>query len=1220
MEFRVLGGLELRLGDTEVDALGGRKQRLLLLSLLLEPGSARSIDQLTGYLWGDDPPTTPGASIRAYVHHLRKAIEPRRARGAKPVILVRRADGYALAIDRDNTDVGLFERDLRRARQASDPRAALEAVEAALARWRGQPFAEAADLPWAEAEVARLTRLRDDAEELRAALLIRGDRPGEAAAAIEHLIEREPYRESAVAVLATAHARAGDRAAGVRAIAAVRSRLGDDLGLEPGPELVGLEALLLTAEEVPAPGLDLEASPAGSHPEVPPSGPGPGPAAGHGNGAAGAGPVGFDLDSVGRGGRPLGRLAFVGRGEELARLARTAAAVGDGSGRAVCVSGPPGIGKTRLVEEIIGPMAARGTRVVVAHCDQGARTMTLWPWIAMLRSLLGGRDAAELDVLLGADRVTLDILVPELVEPAAGSPAGSPVGSSAGSDDGSLLRTFDAVARLIGRAAAGEDLALVVEDLHWADGASLDLLAYLVPRLAATPVLLVVTARNEVLDDPRVAQLRTAPDTESVELEPLDPTAVEDLVRSRVDRVDVTDLASAVAQRSAGNPLFAVQLLRGIGDDDPVGRLGEATSLRTIGEVVTARLGELPEGGRDLLTAAALDGSVWSLDIVAAAAGMPYEQAMDVVEAGLAVGLLDEAPDRVGRYGFTHALVAEAIAAGLSTLARARLHARLGRETERRRAGSGTEVMAQLARHYCAGAVAGSALQAVPWVSRVAWLAMDRFDPASAEALAVGGLEALAQSPVPDRPDDLTRGRIELLLVESHALRRRAQVVASHERAIEAFELARTIDDVDWMADAAVTYGGNSGFGNWFGYWIDYQRSAELIETTLAHPGAVDLPIERRVGLLVMLADARHDGFRDGVAATVGAEAADLARTLGDPALVIETLGMYQLSAQFSMSGEERLALGREIVSRSRAAGLVVEELGGLRILLAEAIDRCDRVEVDAHLAAVDDLARRTDHPLVVFAAHWIPLAFSVLFEPLDVVEAGIQDGLARFAHLEERRLDILYYLYGQVFRWQDGLDAVREVYEERLREQPSSTWRSVLVMLHAQEGRFGVAQEMLDSMGDDEFLDIEDSPLQFLAPTMAADAVADLGDVRRAEQLISLLEPHADRLVNFYLGMQYWNWVDHHLGRLKMVVGRLDEACHHLTTARAKAERLGAPLLVAQCDVALADLAHALRRQGRSPDFDEPDLEALAARAETTGHHLLARRARQAAGAAAVG
>ncbi len=249
MEFRVLGPLEVISGGSLLD-LGPRRQRLLLLSLLLEPGVVRSTDQLIDDIWGDDPPGNPSTSLRAYLSNLRKVLEPNRAEGSTPSLLLRRSNGYVLAIDPAQVDGTAFVDKLARARTETGE-ARLQLVEQALARWRGDAFVEADENQTAPIIASRLNEQRREALLFQATGLLDLGRAQEAVAVLQTATKNDPYDETLQAQLALALYHAGRQTEALRSIDAARNVLADELGLDPGPVLIDVETRILNHDIEP---------------------------------------------------------------------------------------------------------------------------------------------------------------------------------------------------------------------------------------------------------------------------------------------------------------------------------------------------------------------------------------------------------------------------------------------------------------------------------------------------------------------------------------------------------------------------------------------------------------------------------------------------------------------------------------------------------------------------------------------------------------------------------------------------------------------------------------------------------------------------------------------------------------------------------------------------------------------------------------------------------
>jgi DNA-binding SARP family transcriptional activator/ABC-type transport system substrate-binding protein/streptogramin lyase len=240
MEFRLLGPLEVVRDDSPIP-LGGARQRALLAFLLLHANEVVSRDRLIDALLGERPPESAAHILDQQLFRLRKALEP-------DELLVRRPGGYALEVDAEQVDVRRFKRLLEEARQANaagHSRAALEALDAALALWRGPALADVAYEDFARIEIDRLEELRLVALEARVDAELALGRHDTAISELEALTARHPLRERPRAQTMLALYRAGRQAEALQVYAETRRRLVDELGIEPGPALRELEQAIL---------------------------------------------------------------------------------------------------------------------------------------------------------------------------------------------------------------------------------------------------------------------------------------------------------------------------------------------------------------------------------------------------------------------------------------------------------------------------------------------------------------------------------------------------------------------------------------------------------------------------------------------------------------------------------------------------------------------------------------------------------------------------------------------------------------------------------------------------------------------------------------------------------------------------------------------------------------------------------------------------------------
>ncbi|MFE3202317.1 BTAD domain-containing putative transcriptional regulator [Embleya sp. NPDC059237] len=312
MRFGVLGPLEVWAADGSKVRVPEQKVRVLLACLLAHRGRPVSVDRLVEDLWGSKPPNNPPGLLQTKVWQLRRALE-----GAEPggrSLVVSRPPGYELRVGPDAVDADRFREALDRVRGVADPHARAALLADALVLWRGPAFADFVDEEFAHGATALLEGLRLTAIEEQAQALLELGGYAQVADELEHLVEVHPLRER----MRAAHMRAlylvGRQDAALRSYADLRTRLAEELGVDPGPELTALHQAILTQD------------PALAAPRIP----APPPSA----------PV---APARAPGGLPAALTELIGRDEAVARLRPLL-----GAHRLVTLTGPGGVGKTQL--------------------------------------------------------------------------------------------------------------------------------------------------------------------------------------------------------------------------------------------------------------------------------------------------------------------------------------------------------------------------------------------------------------------------------------------------------------------------------------------------------------------------------------------------------------------------------------------------------------------------------------------------------------------------------------------------------------------------------------------------------------------------------------------------------------------------------------------------------------------------------------------------------
>jgi DNA-binding CsgD family transcriptional regulator/tetratricopeptide (TPR) repeat protein len=362
-----------------------------------------------------------------------------------------------------------------------------------------------------------------------------------------------------------------------------------------------------------------------------------------------------------------GRMAsptFVGRVEELQVLeaARRRAATTEPA--VVLVGGEAGVGKTRLVAELSSRCVADGTRVLVGGCvPVGEGALPYAPIVEMLRALLADLGADAVRELVGPSWQELARLLPAL-----GAPDRIVL-----PDQAAQARLFELVLGLLGRLGEEVPLVVVVEDLHWADRSTRDLLAFLVRNLRRERVLLVITYRT---DDPGqqrlgpfLAELDRGGPVQRLELPRLDQVQTRAQLVGILGAAPAAELVDAVFARSEGNPFFTEELLAAV-------RAGSGALPATVRDLLRGRVQTLPEPARQILEAVAVAGRQVSHRLLATVAGLTDRQLDGALQEAVANQLLVTAPGEDG-YDVRHALLREVIDADLLPGEQARLHDRL---------------------------------------------------------------------------------------------------------------------------------------------------------------------------------------------------------------------------------------------------------------------------------------------------------------------------------------------------------------------------------------------------------------------------------------------------------------------------------------------------------------------------------------------------------------
>ena len=1164
--FRILGHVEVE-GDTGPIIIRGARRRALLVRLLLTPNELTPADRIAEDLWDGSPPPGAASTLTSHVSLLRQLLGGDR--------IANRSGSYTLRVDPGELDTVEFASDLADAHAAlrqNDPQRAVGLFERGLRHWRGSPLADVDGASWAQGEVARLSELRLSAEEslLEAQMALGHHR--EAVAVAEAAVTTEPLREQRWATLMLALYRSGRQADALRAYQRLRELLGDQLGLEPSAQLAALEEAIILHR----PELDWARPVPPSPRSIPPVVP-------FGSSATDEGPVppaDADPSTPGTAGTvPLPEVlstpiaGFVGRMTELERLTELTAEAVAGERRLVLLGGEPGIGKTTLMAKVAQAAHESGAVVLYGRClEVGAPYQ---PFVEALGHLVRHSPDPEIEAHVAEFGGELARLVPAL---GLRVPGLRPPSSS--DPEAERYLAFTAARGLLVGTTTHRPVLLVIDDLHWADESTLQLLRHVVSSIRNDSLMIVGAFRsNEVgpaapLADTLAALWREV-GSFRVELTGLSRNDVLTLCASlagdtAVDEEFVT-FATELQRDTAGNPFFVWEMLRHLVESGelvqdeahrwsaaPVRfRRGLPPSLR---EVIAQRVQHVGPVAQELLTVAAVIGAEFDVPTLCRASGRDADEVVDLLEAAGRAALLTDTG--VGAMiTFAHALIRNTLIDVLQPVRRRHLHARVAAALEET---AGTPSPALLAYHY---AEAGERAAALHYAELAGYDALSSMAPDDAAHWFTEALALLALV----LPDERLR-RCDLT-TQLGVAQLRSGDPAHRQTLLDAVDQAEAADDAGRMSVAALA--NSRGFFSAAGT-VDHQRVAAL-RRSIDRLGDGDGPLRARLLAALcceMVFDASYADLR-----AVAEQAKEEAMALDDPATVVNVINLVAEALQHPSLINERVvdtALALELAEGLGDPAAQFWATGNRMRILVKAGRVPEGFVLFARMAAVAD---EVGQPAMLWMSRFTRAHWAFLHGAHEEGERLAEEALA--FGLSVGQPDALSHYASQIShaRWQQGrLGELVEFIDEGARNNPGMpAYYSALARALCQGGRHDEAGAILDRFATEGFANLPDDNLWLYGMTNFAEVAVRLDRRDAAELLYDRLSPYPGQMVS--IGTVCEGPVAHFLGGLAGVLGRYHDAHQHLERAAVLADDSGSPFYRART---LIEQGRVSARQGR--------------------------------------
>jgi DNA-binding SARP family transcriptional activator len=1166
----------------------------LLSFLLLNANRAVSNDRLQEALWAEQEPAGAPKRVPMAIGRLRKNIQPI----GRAQVLLTVNGGYLLSVADGELDADTFARGAATGRallDAGDPTGASDALSAALRLWRGPPLAEVCFEGFAMPEISRLEQLRLDMLETRIEADLALGRHGAVTGELQALSVAHPTRERICEQLMLGLYRCGRQTDALDAYRRIRAYLADELGLEPGPALQSVQAAVLAhapwlgvdAGGVRRAGLGIaddacgigdgrvggQAADSRREPSGPPRAP---PEPGF------AMPPGLGAPARG---------VFVGQTAAVEQLRRSLRRVISGRRQIVVVTGEPGIGKTRLATEFAIEAQAAGAVILYGRCDEGG-LLPHQPFVEALRHYAGSCPTALLAGQLHLISGELRRIVPELGERVPG--LGHPL---AGDPDGARHRLFEAVAALLCEASQSRPLVLVLDDLHWADEASLLLLKYVARYPRQAKLMVLGTSREVDVDRLRpvtgmLADLAREHLFERVRLGCLDQAGVSRLVECHAGGRASPELARTVFEETGGNAFFVVEILRHLAEagwsagadsgqeaTPAGGRLSIPDGVRDVIGRRVMRLG--PQTGR-VLAAAAVVGRAFDLETLEAVSDLGRDELVDALDLAIEARLVEESAAAVGQYAFSHALIRDVLYGLLTNTRRGLLHHRVAVAIEQAHKAALEPHLGQLAHHFgLTGSPEGLAA-AIVYGRRAGERAITLLAYEEAAAHYRRAILLVDAFRAPER-----RGLCCDLTIAQGDAERMAGDPTYRDTLLRAAGMAQELDDDQRLGQAALanTRGLQSSSQG-----VDHARVG-VLETALSRLDGGDSATH--ASLLVQLA-VELVGDGDWRRRTQLSDAAlTMARRVGEPGTLARVI-IQRVVAQWNPSTlTDRRGALPEALQLAEGSGhpLLAAQAAYLASRAAVEIGDLDRAE--RMLARLGDLVDQLRQLTIEWYA-------AIERAKLGVITSSPKEAerLASVAYEIGRRAgqpDATVWFLGHVFaaRFVQGTLEGGDPDLTRLFEEAGSSplvgpeftpSRSIPLMVTAgisatlcEIGRVEDGSEHFEVLME-ELTDLPNDYSTLALLAHAAVACTHLRDAPRAERLYVALEPYRAQFVS--TGASWFGAVVHYLALLCATIGRPADADAQFTDAVRAYESLGAEAWLGRCRL---DWAAALIDRGNA-------------------------------------
>jgi class 3 adenylate cyclase len=723
-------------------------------------------------------------------------------------------------------------------------------------------------------------------------------------------------------------------------------------------------------------------------------------------------------------------------------------------------------------------------------------------------------------------------------------------------------------------------MVLILDDLQWADRASLLLLQFLGGQLRGCRILVVGTYRDSDVDSGHplaevLATLRRDSDHKRLPLRGLSMQEARALLEASAEHELGTRevrIAELMYERTEGNPFFIEEVIRHLVEAGQLSRRGgrwviDVDTVEEVGipegvrETVGRRLARLSPECRELLSTAAVIGRQFELEQLQQITGSPPPTLLETLDEAVQARIIVELPDGLGRYAFVHGLTRETLYEQLPRARRVNTHLSVMSALESLHADSIEAHLPELAHHANQAILVGGPGKAVEYATRAAARAASMLAYEDAVTHYDAAVSALG-------PQGSAERRLELLMALGSACWSSGEYNRSRDAYRAAAELAKELGSSDQLALAALGYSGELYFETG---QVNATKIA-LLESALEALGDEDSPL--RVRVMSRLAEALTYAGDPERRDRLGQEAVAMARRIDDPSALAQALTVAYVASWSMDTLEERLRAATEAISLAEQAGDRAMAAQARALLTGSLLEHGD---IDGAEREIRLLGRSADE-----------LGFSYYRWAMITAEAALLLLRGKFADVEEVAAKAL--AIGQATQNETAFQAyATQVSLQRLEQRQLGglvdgataiveqypalpVWRCGRALCCVEDGRAAEARAELDELAVDDFSLVRSNPYACLSLCFLAEVAARLSDADRAQTLYDLLAPYGDRLCVAQPFLSCHGSISRHLGLLATTLARYEQAAEHFEDAIATNARIDAPGWLAHCQVEYAD------------------------------------------------